>query len=316
MRTGCLRIWILLLALLLALACCGCSRDGKTTAGTTTAGISPAATTSEDTGRVSPEPSPAATPTVTAKPVPTSQTGETDIEEKITAAPEIEGAEKSAQMINELQRVVYLALPDNPYGLAVGTLIGEYKHEVFLGEEQTGGVALAAPVVQAYLERALEAIPAQQERWLLTLPMDLTDCRSLRPVVIDLSAKPLIDRPYYIRISAENEQVGVVNILGPEHPVVIDPFNFLDLYYVISERSLNSMRVIEGEEMAFLFVIVKFHTRLQPDAGFTFGDRVGTTTEPILAGLTSVRGPMRVHDFDCILKIDGCPVFLMANRQD
>ena len=76
------------------------------------------------------------------------------------------------------------------------------------------------------------------------------------------------------------------------------------------------MSIIAGEEMAFLFVIVRFLSMPRPDADDSFGDRLGTTAEPVLAGLTSVRGPFREHDYDCILKIDGCPVFLMANPEE
>jgi hypothetical protein len=250
-------------------------------------------------------------------PQPTTDDAEGQLHEKKSSAPDITGAEKQIAEINGLQRIVYTALPDNPYGLEAGVLLGEYKHEVYLGEQQTGGVALAAPVAQHYLQKTLDALPEQQERWLLTLPVDLTDCRSLKPVRIDLSAKPLIDRPYYIRISAdENEELGVVNILDEQHQVVIDEFKMFGLHYIISQRSNESMKIITGEEMAFLFVIVRFEALPRTGVNYTYGDRLGTTVEPVLAGLTSVRGPFREHTYDCILKIAGCPVFLMANDKN
>jgi hypothetical protein len=254
-------------------------------------------------------------PKMTATQQPAVDETEIQLLEKRSSAPDIEGAEKRVADIDSVRRIVYTALPDNPYGLAAGLLLGEYKHEVYLGDQRTGGIALAAPVAQRYLQKALDALPAQQERWLLTLPVDLTDCRSLRPVRIDLSAKPLIDRPYYIRISAEKEQLGVVNILNDQQQVVIDEFKMFGLHYIISQRSNKSLGIIAGEEMAFLFVIVRFQELPRTDVTYSFGDRLGTTQEPVLAGLTSVRGPFRKHTYDCILKIDGCPVFLMANRK-
>lgn len=234
--------------------------------------------------------------------------------EKEAAAPDIEGTKKAIALVNGLERVLYLVLPDNPYGLSENTIAGEYKHEVMMGEIRTGGVTLAAPVADAYLQKALAAMPPEEPQWLLTLPLDLSDCLSLRPIRIDLSAKPFIDRPYYIRVSADQEELGVVNILGKQHQVEIGSFNMYGLSYVISNVSLNSRRIIEGEEMAFLFVIVNFAQVPATGASYTFGDRIGLTTEPVLAGLTSVRGPLSVHDYDCILKVSGCPVFLMANR--
>ena len=50
-----------------------------------------------------------------------------------------------------------------------------------------------------------------------------------------------------------------------------------------------------------------------PKAVIRRGDRVGITSEPVLAGLSSVRGPLTVHEYTCILRFEGCPVFLMAN---
>lgn len=280
---------------------CGCGRAAVTSASST----GPSSTNSSQIETTSQSGQPSPDPTDT----------EASLLEKMSAAPQIDGADKLIADLNGLLRVVYTALPDNPYDLPEGTIVGEYKHEVFLGDEQTGGVALAAPVVKAYLEQALDALPSEQARWLLTLPVDLSDCQSLRPVRIDLSARPFADRPYYIRISADRELLGLVNILDQEQQVVIDKFPVYGLSYVISQRSLNSTGVIEGEEMAFLFVIAKFAEDSQADESYTYGDRVGTTREPVLAGLTSVRGPLRVHDYGCILKIDGCPVFLMANQQ-
>jgi hypothetical protein len=236
------------------------------------------------------------------------------MEEKEAAAPDIAGTKKTIALVNGLERVIYLALPDNPYGLAENALAGEYKHEVLMDDIRTGGVALAAVVTDAYLQQALAAMPPDEPQWLLTLPLDLSDCLSLRPVRIDLSAEPFIERPYYIRVSMDQEELSVVNILGKQHQVEIGSFNMYGLSYVISDFSLNSHRIIEGEEMAFLFVIVKFAQAPAEGASFTFGDRIGLTAEPILAGLSSVRGPLRVHDYDCILKVSGCPVFLMANR--
>jgi hypothetical protein len=290
---------------------CGCSRRGETSA--VTQESSSANTNRPETTSQSGQPSPGSTSLDGSQSDPTDS--EASLRDKLAAAPNIEGAEKQLRDINGLWRIVYAARPDNPYNLPSEAILGEYKHEVFIGDEQTGGIALAAPVVKRYLQQALDDLPSGQARWLLTLPVDLSDCQSLRPVRIDLSAMPFIDRPYYIRISAEHELLGVVNILDEQHQVVIDDFMMYGLSYVISQRSLDSTSIIAGEEMAFLFVIAKFAEEPRTDVSYTYGDCVGTTSEPVLAGLTSVRGPLRIHDYNCILKIDGCPVFLMANHK-
>ncbi len=236
------------------------------------------------------------------------------VEIKQEAAPDLDGTQKTIKHIKGLERVVYIALPDNPYGLASGEIAGEYKHEVFIEDNQTGGVALKASLVNHLLQKALDEMPQQESRWLVTLPVDLSNCLSTRPVTIDLSAEPMIDRPYYIRITAEDETLGLVNILDASQQVVIEKFWIYDLHYVISQKSKDSRRIIEGEEMDFLFIIAPFLTDPASDPSYTYGDRVGMTKGPVLAGLTSVRGPFREHDYSCILKVDGCPVFIMANE--
>jgi len=294
---------------------CGCSSPMGTTGFTD---MSSQATSTP--GQTTPDPTSGSSTSALVTPEPssnestqsTSQDPTEQLDMKMKTSPELEGAEKVIIERDGMKRVVYLALADNPYGVAEGTTLGEYKYEVFLDEQRSGGVALAAPVVRLYLERALSGLPADQARWLLTLPVDLSACRSLEPIVIDRSAKPFIDRPYYIRVSS-SEELDVVNILDARQEVVVGEFGVYGLQYVISKTSNESMRIIEGQEMAFLFVIVDFQTEPQPDKDYTFGDRLGTTREPVLAGLTSVRGPMIEHEFDCILTVEGCPVFLMAN---
>ena len=235
-------------------------------------------------------------------------------EVKLESAPVLDGAERMISELDGLSRIIYRALADNPYGLAEGQIIGEYKYEVFVGEQRTGGVALAAPAVSHYLEKALAALPADQAHWLLPLPVDISDCRTIDPILIDRSAKPIIERPYYIRISS-SEELGIVNILDARQQVVIDEFKMFGMHYVISEISNESDHIIEGEEMAFLFVIARFQAAPPMARDYTFGDRIGTTQGPVLAGLTSVRGPFLEHHYDCILSIEGCPVFVMANRK-
>lgn len=241
------------------------------------------------------------------------ETTEIPIEDQIHQAPAIEGANISLADANGQQKIIYLALEENPYNVPEGTLLGEYRHFVYVADQQAGGVTLAASVIDRYLNAALDSIPSDQPRWLLTLPADLSDCSSDARVLIDRNAKPFADKPYFIRISVPGEKVGVINILGSENSVVVDRFPLYDLYYIISQKSLDHMKIITGEEMSFLFVIAALDHAPSAPAAFQRGDRVGYTADSILAGLSSVRGPLTEHDYDCILMIDGCPVFMMAS---
>jgi hypothetical protein len=236
--------------------------------------------------------------------------------EQLQSAPEIPGAKKNITQKNSQPIVIYTALPDNKYGVQSGTCIGEFRYYVYIDGERTGGLALAAPIVSQLLEAALQALPEGQARWLLTLPADLSDCSAFAQIQIDRNAQPFADKPYYIQISAPGETMSVINILDSSHRVVIDKFPIYGLHYIISQKSLDTMKIIAGEEMAFLFVIAALKNDQADQAGqadLAYGDRVGVSDEPVLAGLSSVRGPLTVHEYSCILRCEGCPVFLMSN---
>jgi hypothetical protein len=234
-------------------------------------------------------------------------------DEQLRLSPAIEGTAKYLVQDRDQPKVIYTASLDNPYGLKAGIRVGEYRHFVYAAGERTGGVALAAPLVDSYLAAALARLPTDQPKWRLTLPVDLTDCDPFARVQIARNAKPFADKPYFIQVSAPGLGLNVVNILGNEHPVVVDRFPVYNLYYIISQKSLEHMKIIQGEEMAFLVVMASFDEKPADPAAFARGDRIGSTSEPVLAGLSSVRGPLTEHTFDCILTIENCPVFLMAN---
>ena len=158
-------------------------------------------------------------------------------------------------MLDGLRRVVYAASADNPYGVPAGDYLGEYKSEVLLGGVQTGGVALVPEALLPLLSREIAALPEAGEKWLLPLPVDLSDCRSLRPVTIDRSAEPFIDKPYYIRVRFEDEVLDVVNILTGDQGLSIGDFIIFDLQYIVSSLSMENHAILPGQEMAFLFVV-------------------------------------------------------------
>ncbi len=231
---------------------------------------------------------------------------------RLAAAPALEGAVPAIGEIGLLPQVVYTALEDNPYGVEAGTFLGIYKAEVFLGEDKTGGVALVPSVLLPLLARSIDALPEEAEPWLLPLPVDLTGCTSHRPVRIDRTAQPFSDDPYYIRVSMEDERLGVSNIVNGNLPLVIDSFWIYDLDYVVSRTSYENPRIVEGQEMSYLFVVADLIESIEPgqDDPVPFGTRVGYTEKPVLCGLSSVRGPFREHTYDCLLYLDECPVFV------
>jgi hypothetical protein len=260
---------------------------------------------SEESSPNNTTPAPDTTPSATALDIP--------LDVQLRDSPSVEGTEKLGITDQGTARIIYRAAAANPYNIAAGIILGEFRYYVYTGDARTGGLALAAPVVSRILDTALESMPENKPRWLLTLPLDISDCSPAEEIRIDRNASPFANKPYFIQISAPGKGLGVVNILASRHQIVIDQFPIYGLDYVISQESLDNMKIIEGDEMAFLCVIAALKQKPGDLAVCHYGDRVGVTDEPVLAGLSSVRGPLTVHEYSCILRYEGLPVFLMAN---
>ncbi len=245
-----------------------------------------------------------------------SPTTESDqaLQEKFDRAPVLDGAVKKVRMLNGLRRVTYAASPENPYGVSAGEYLGEYKGEVLLGGTTTGGVALVPEALLPLLSREISELPDGSEKWLLPLPVDISDCLSLRPVRIERTAKPFIDKPYYIQVQFDEEILDVANILTGDQGLIIDKFPMFEQQFVVSRLSMDNHAIIPGQEMAFLFVIAVLDDpiHLGENEPVPFGARVGRTGKPVLAGLSSIRGPFREHTFSCLPYLGACPVFAIS----
>jgi hypothetical protein len=91
----------------------------------------------------------------------------------IVPVPEVAGL--AAQL--QSGRVIFYAAPSNKYGLKNGSYAGEFMPLVTMGREdgssaQTGGLALAGPVVARMVNDALAAAP-EADRWIVALPVDI-----------------------------------------------------------------------------------------------------------------------------------------------
>jgi hypothetical protein len=91
----------------------------------------------------------------------------------IVPVPEVAG------LVAQLQtgRAIYYASASNSYGLTNGSYAGEFMPLVTMGREdgssaQTGGLALAGPVVARLVNDALAAA-GEADRWIVALPVDI-----------------------------------------------------------------------------------------------------------------------------------------------
>jgi hypothetical protein len=144
--------------------------------------------------------------------------------------------------------------------------------------------------------------------------VDISDCLSLRPIRIERTAKPFIDKPYYIQVQFDEEILDVANILTGDQGLIIDKFPMFEQQFVVSRLSMDNHAIIPGQEMAFLFVIAVLDDpiHLGENEPVPFGARVGRTGKPVLAGLSSIRGPFREHTFSCLPYLGACPVFAIS----
>jgi hypothetical protein len=75
-------------------------------------------------------------------------------------------------------RALYYALASNRYGLGAGSLAGEFMPLVTMGQADgssaaTGGIVLGGLVVARLISDKLASMPADADRWIVALPVDI-----------------------------------------------------------------------------------------------------------------------------------------------
>ncbi len=153
----------------------GCGDEGPTAStnppGTTTSFARPSIDNATPT--VSPTPEP------TASPEPTPSIGYNQTEDgiiygteagEVLNVPQIEGLRAQLEDSETGKKPVYRAIEGNPYGLSPEDYAGEYKPNVWLETQQTGGVVLKAPVV---LKLINDKLTNETEKWTVPLPVDI-----------------------------------------------------------------------------------------------------------------------------------------------
>ena len=86
-------------------------------------------------------------------------------------------------------RALYYALASNRYGLGAGALAGEFMPLVTMGQVDgssaaTGGIVLGGIVVAKLISDKLASMPADADRWIVALPVDI---RTAGKTAVDVS---------------------------------------------------------------------------------------------------------------------------------
>ncbi len=90
----------------------------------------------------------------------------------------------------EQGKAVYYALASNKFGLKTGSYAGEFKPLVTMGQAdgsnaETGAAVLAGPVVAKMIADTIAAIPADSDKWIVALPVDIRTTTSYVSVSFD-----------------------------------------------------------------------------------------------------------------------------------
>ncbi len=258
---------------------------------------------------VSPEPEPSAEPSpVTSLPtestLPADEQEARDLAVKLRQAPTLSGVKKLIRARNGLKRVVYER--DGQY-------IGEYKAEVTFDGETTGGVALKAAEVRKILTASLKKLPANK-RWLIPLPVDISDLQTLTSVDISLNCDIFgIYEPIAFKISFGSQAVSVSNILPKQTKVLERVFTSQDYSQVYSLINDQHNHVITGREMEFFNVFFSRLTRGSVNRQtLSLGDCLGVTSRPVYVDMSSNAARSVRQSYAKILKINACPVFVIS----
>lgn len=279
--------------------------------------------TPEPTAVITPEPT--IEPTTEITPEPTAEATlspveqeNLDLQEKLELSPYLEGASKSIEEINGLKRVVYRAEEGNRFGVEVGDYMGEYKKEVFIAEEESGGMALVPKVAEILLEEAIEKRNEEEgENWLITMPVDISDMKTLNDVKLTLNMPKIFPgRPFAINIHfGSNESLDVINVTPGKNTFTVPFGKTVDYVCYLTDINFENKTGIikKGEEMKYLGVFSPFvEESLNTNREIEFGDVFGSTSRETFV-IMSTLITTREHIFDEIFSYEGLPVFLVNN---
>jgi hypothetical protein len=125
-------------------------------------------------------------------------------------APDLPGTKKVMQYINGLNRVTYIALEDNPYGVTAGLYVGEFKKEVTFEGEEVGGVVLIPKVVEKLL--------ADRDGKAIFIPADISEINNKKSVDLIFLDVTLLEKGlwkeymnYLLQIHTNGNSVSVCN---------------------------------------------------------------------------------------------------------
>ncbi|MHB1356212.1 MAG: hypothetical protein ACYCZF_09585 [Anaerolineae bacterium] len=251
-------------------------------------------------------PKPTATSTRTLEPTLTP----TYTPDPILQAPEIEGL--VGRMDGDILK--YYAEAGNKYGLEADAYAGEFRPNVLISGERTGGLVLTASVAETILREELAKIENPDDRWLIPLPVDIRDLNKDSEVKIGFEKGN----------SKSGANIGSVNFEGTASVINILPNTLKINVAKISQGWVyyDQMRLVapytdniyKGKEMSYISVAGAFNIS-EPVNNYpsVFGEKLFGVEGKTMFALSSGQEARSV-DASKILTLNGMPVFVAGNN--
>lgn len=216
----------------------------------------------------------------TESPLPTlTPEVEMTVERKLELAPEIGGLKKEIRKVNGLERVIYV--DQN------GEYTGEYKYEVSWEGERVGGVALKPKIAEKILLDKIAEQTDEQGKWLIPLPVDISDMKTLNEIKIGKTASPIGTPNVMWGVDTGDEIVSVACITPGKGNKFWTSTLAMDQSVTVFDseytRGRYNDKMVAGKEMFYININTQFEGKpvCYSKKTFSFGDKIGDTSKEV-----------------------------------
>lgn len=239
---------------------------------------------------------------------------------EVLTVPQIDGLTARMVKDGEKEEVQYFARERNVYGLEANGYAGCYKPNVDIYENSErkalGGVVLSPQVAGKLLNDVLSQIPEQKDKWMVVLPVDITDMRSDKELLLSFENASTV--PVKIARLSFQDTLPVVDIIPGDKTVKFSKSPYYSWLFIDNIRTVAPYGegIYPGKEMNYIGVSGEFTTASdQKKIESYFGNEVTQAEGRVNVSLSSANGSRDVTR-DKILSVgdNRTPVFLTSTQ--
>jgi hypothetical protein len=226
------------------------------------------------------------------------------------AGPKVEGL--VGRMDGDILK--YYAEAGNKYGLEADAYAGEFRPNVLVSGERTGGLVLTASVAETILREELAKIENPDDRWLIPLPGDISVLDNNEEVSLNFERGFGRHNVLMAVLSYKGIIPLVSDFLGVTKVDVFKNSYYGWLYYdSIRNMDPYTDKIFSGKEMSYINVLGNFLINNET-AGIpvSFGERITESEDKIIVYLGAAT-EWREMKIEKILSNNGIPIFVSAS---